>query len=126
MVFLAAFFAGAFFAAAFFFAGAFFAVVFAAGAFLAGAADVLGTRAAALLAMLAMQQRHPSPNWRTRLWPQEEAMKAVDPADDRYAVFGRDADRRDSHSTLDVEAHWDWRNPLIVLPLVEFVERVAF
>jgi hypothetical protein len=44
-------------------------------------------------------------------------MNAVDRTDDRYAMFGRDSDRHDSRSTLDVEAHWDWHNPLIALPL---------
>jgi hypothetical protein len=44
-------------------------------------------------------------------------MNTVDQTDKRYAMFGRDSDRHDSRSTLDVEAHWDWRNPLIVLPL---------
>lgn len=44
-------------------------------------------------------------------------MKVVDQPDDRYAIFGRDPDRHDARSTLDVDAHWDWRNPLIVLPL---------
>jgi hypothetical protein len=44
-------------------------------------------------------------------------MRVVDQTDDRYAMFGRDSDRHDPRPTLDVEAHWDWRNPLIALPL---------
>lgn len=44
-------------------------------------------------------------------------MKAVDQDDDFYAMFGRDLDSQDLRTTLNVEAHWDWRNPLIVLPL---------
>jgi hypothetical protein len=37
--------------------------------------------------------------------------------DDRYGVFSGVRAPNGSRMPIDVRAHWDWRNPLNVLPL---------
>lgn len=39
------------------------------------------------------------------------------PCDDRYSVFSGERALNGSRNPITVEGHWDWRNPLNVLPL---------